>query len=622
MSVSRNSDVTKMKFYNVFKDVLFFNPPYQRDFGWDNQLSIKWFDNFKEKDCFINQPITIKEINLNKNVEQFLKFEIIDGQQRVTSSILLCLAIFKVYKDKILNKEIDLNIYSNIQDLNDFRYFITSNKERNKRFNNILNEINEFFKIEKFIFEDTFLQNKSQNKNTKDLYNIIHNEKKATKEEKKKNLFINNYCLYISLLEKLSLNEFITYKSNFLDSMFLFVYEEKDSSQSFHDINRNKLLMQLKDYVKAMFLTCDINGEFDESLEDSWEEIISIVNNNQIFKSSFGNALSWFLLYNSPNEFNMNKENRNWDNDIFYCDLLKTIIKKNNEKTILTKFNNFIKEIDLISNGKEKFNNNVLSLNIISTTTHHFISYLFLNEIDKKTKDNIIKDVLIPYFMRICYCSEFSISKKFFATSIIEFYQYMSKITKDENESIDKYYENVYNAYYMFFGKDYSLKIYNNDEMSLRNYSIETSQKQNNILKVFKVLIGSSNDDYSIEHIIPQSYVENKENFEKHKNKIYQHNDDFILMKDIVYSLGNLTIITKKINSSLSNKKTSDKSDKLQNFSNNLFLDVIDNVNIENNTFGINEINIRSKRLKNLIEKSSSIQFDFDKLNKLLNIKQ
>ncbi|MDD5363082.1 MAG: DUF262 domain-containing HNH endonuclease family protein [Ignavibacteria bacterium] len=109
---------------SLFKDSIFRIPDYQRGFAWKvEQLEDFWFDliNLENDRSHYTGVITLKKIKSSsqpKNANErwlidngYKMYHIIDGQQRLTTSIILIQAIIEIVKEYYKNKDSDEIIF-------------------------------------------------------------------------------------------------------------------------------------------------------------------------------------------------------------------------------------------------------------------------------------------------------------------------------------------------------------------------------------------------------------------------------------------------------------------------------------------------------------------------------
>ncbi len=244
--------------YDIFSGkTQYYIPPYQRPYSWQIQHCRELFEDLKRE--FYNKEkegYFLGNIVLAWNMEERNRFEVIDGQQRLTT-LLLLLQVLLVFDSQ--NSDIKNAIW--IEDVRDSKI-----KDTRLQFSDYLEEYNQYKEILEF-----------------DL-----NNENCDKEIDEKNLFIQNICYFYSEIKELNEYEKIDRFVDFLlYDIYLLPIETGDSTsikarnkalRIFETINNRGLNLSNADIFKARLYEEAINMLEEDKFIELWNKFERNVN--------------------------------------------------------------------------------------------------------------------------------------------------------------------------------------------------------------------------------------------------------------------------------------------------------------------------------------------------------
>ena len=252
-------------------------PDYQRPYAWNK-------DNLSD----LIEDLT--EAYLNKNEEDYFcgslvlvgngknkRYDIIDGQQRMTTFIIIACVIRDLYWDKLNEKSKDF-ITSSIQDKYDENKeklrFLTDEKYQNDFIQTILKGIKfkENINIEKEFKNNKYLQN-------------AHYIREFLQEKiKENNLNINNFIIWVYE------NVVLTY----------IVCPSQDSAiQIFNVLNDRGMPLSPVDILKS-YLMSSLQDEEKEPFKRDWESIIDLLKGIEVSLDDMLNTYLYYKIEGNP----------------------------------------------------------------------------------------------------------------------------------------------------------------------------------------------------------------------------------------------------------------------------------------------------------------------------------
>lgn len=274
------------------KDIIYEIPDYQRTYSWDENHIDDLFNDIylaieSENNHFLGAIVFNSERIDNDKV-----LEVIDGQQRLTTIMLILYVIRRFYKEKIFENESSLNSRRNsIQKLLEF----SNDDGEIKGLKLNLGIVNrEFFKeyiVNGWDKDKDYLEcikNKFKNKGDLNVnekiikaYDYIYDKIRANigyKEE-----VFDNYSDVKNIYDKLrELNDAILDK---LEVVYIEVKNDVDAFLIFETLNERGLALSAVDLIKnRLFKICSNKNDFEE-LKNKWTEIISTIEDNKELKN-------------------------------------------------------------------------------------------------------------------------------------------------------------------------------------------------------------------------------------------------------------------------------------------------------------------------------------------------
>ena len=262
-----------LRYVNDLLKIKFFIPSYQRGYRWTEQQVRDLLDDIEEFDpiqientntklFYCLQPIIIKQCNDEIKEKYNLEFsniwyEVIDGQQRITTILLIIHYINEMYRGRQKHSEIQLE-YQTRENINSFLKNLNIDETNGI---NIDDSNIDFFHISK-------------------AYKIIH----EWFTEKGQDFDASNF------------------DSKFLFSTQVIWYERCDDSDSrdiFTRINMGKIPLTNSELIKALFLR---NENFEKDIEIIRLKQLEIANQWDRIENSFHNSEFWYFLNYNDNK--------------------------------------------------------------------------------------------------------------------------------------------------------------------------------------------------------------------------------------------------------------------------------------------------------------------------------
>ncbi len=188
-----------------------------------------------------------------------------------------------------------------------------------------------------------------------------------------------------------------------------------------------------------------------------------------------------------------------------------------------------------------------LTLNILTTTPYPFILYYYYQNSDDKSRQKFAK-ILNSYIIRREVCG---LTAKDYNNFFVDAIYYMAKKKKSFQEILSEHSDNE--ARYFPDNDDFKNKLLvtnriKNPTWHLILYSIALKQCSNPNMDVQSIVYKNS-----VEHIMPHSWEDTKWNSGKMKPKKIEYRNN------IINTIGNVTLVKQKLNSSMQNKVWKEK---------------------------------------------------------------
>lgn len=514
------------------KNSIFYVPFYQRKYTWEAKSEIKqlwedlmYFTNEQEKinEYFLGTLIIKKTNSLTD------KYILVDGQQRITSFLLLIVALVACS-----NKKRDLDEYITLKS------YIDWNQEKAKFKLERINDSNIIEKILKGNIES--LSEKEKEFNYFKNYEWFVNKIKSQNDLDDK--FIKNF--YLKCLEKIKVA--VINLNNFEDEFLIFEsINSKGKPLTPADLIKNYIISRIENDQEFL-------EEFDNKFISSFDKYLNPEESIVDFYRQFL-AIYVGKLYNTKGKILYSKfkdivDAKTQDNINHLKDFLKDM---QSDKVIY----DYIKENNWNYKLYPLFRNNK---NILYSIIHVILKF---NGSVIDNKYVIENNKNIEYAMN--YLAKLSVSKILctnnqgnrdyasIANKLFKRIQETNNFLNSFNEEVCEKLENSNTAYAMPKWEEVA-----NIELKRNLYSNNSYFKQI-LISIEEHLNGQkklNEKDLSVEHIFPQNSSEWNKAVSENIVKEYDSWDE---IKTWVHTLGNLSITNSKDNSALSNKTFLDK---------------------------------------------------------------
>ena len=511
-----NSEIKaeKKEIKSLFSDFWFVIPEYQRSYVWDTDniqdlLDDLWFA-YKNKP---NDEYFLGSLVLKKTEEkEFNEYEVLDGQQRLTTFFLLMAVLKDISKNKTLKKTFQERVY---QEKNEFDYIPERVRIVYKIRDNVENFIKEYIlvdegtlnlEIEKYI--------ESNNTSISHMANAIKEMKSFFSDKDDQD--IENFC-------------------KFLGGKLVFIYvsteSKEDAFRMFTILNNRGIPLTSADILKSMNIG-EVPNEEKNKYAEKWEEIEGYLGKD------FNRFLSLIRTILVKEKANLN--------------LLDEFEKNIYDKELLRKGKD---TIDLIESYTDIYNKTILEPKL---TSYEYNKIAIMN-IGLPSSDWIPPVLFfakkfgydkLPDFLKKL---EFKFTSDWLSQySSTERIKNMNEILKEiekEGQTVD----GLLNNDELFkINKDNLENALNRNDFYRKKYARYILLKYE-FLKSSNTALISNYKNISIEHILPQNPNENS-----------QWRNDFTKdeIEDLKHNLGNLILINGKKNASLGNLDFAEKKEK------------------------------------------------------------
>ena len=512
-----NSEIKaeKKEIKSLFSDFWFVIPEYQRSYVWDTDniqdlLDDLWFA-YKNKP---NDEYFLGSLVLKKTEEkEFNEYEVLDGQQRLTTFFLLMAVLKDISKNKTLKKTFQERVY---QEKNEFDYIPERVRIVYKIRDNVENFIKEYIlvdegtlnlEIEKYI--------ESNNTSISHMANAIKEMKSFFSDKDDQD--IENFC-------------------KFLGGKLVFIYvsteSKEDAFRMFTILNNRGIPLTSADILKSMNIG-EVPNEEKNKYAEKWEEIEGYLGKD------FNRFLSLIRTILVKEKANLN--------------LLDEFEKNIYDKELLRKGKD---TIDLIESYTDIYNKTILEPKL---TSYEYNNLIAIMNIGLPSSDWIPPVLFfakkfgydkLPDFLKKL---EFKFTSDWLSQySSTERIKNMNEILKEiekEGQTVD----GLLNNDELFKINEENLEnALNRNDFYRKKYARYILLKYE-FLKSSNTALISNYKNISIEHILPQNPNENS-----------QWRNDFTKdeIEDLKHNLGNLILINGKKNASLGNLDFAEKKEK------------------------------------------------------------
>ena len=512
-----NSEIKaeKKEIKSIFSDFWFVIPEYQRSYVWDTDniqdlLDDLWFA-YKNKP---NDEYFLGSLVLKKTEEkEFNEYEVLDGQQRLTTFFLLMALLRDISKNRVLKEVCQKRVY---QEENEFDYIPERVRIVYKIRDNVENFIKEYIlvdegtlnlEIEKYI--------ESNNTSISHMANAIREMKSFFSDKDDQD--IENFC-------------------KFLGGKLVFIYvsteSKEDAFRMFTILNNRGIPLTSADILKSINIG-EVPNEEKNRYAEKWEEIEGYLGKD------FNRFLSLIRTILVKEKANLN--------------LLDEFEKNIYDKELLRKGKD---TIDLIESYTDIYNKTILEPKL---TSYEYNNLIAIMNIGLPSSDWIPPVLFfakkfgydkLPDFLKKL---EFKFTSDWLSQySSTERIKNMNEILKEiekEGQTVD----GLLNNDELFkINKENLENALNRNDFYRKKYARYILLKYE-FLKSSNTALISNYKNISIEHILPQNPNENS-----------QWRNDFTKdeIEDLKHNLGNLILINGKKNASLGNLDFAEKKEK------------------------------------------------------------
>ncbi len=505
-------EASKAEFKEIFSEKFWFLiPEYQRSYVWESDNILELiedlsyaFENKPDNDYFLGSLVLKRVEN-----SEFPEYEVLDGQQRLTTFFIMMAVLRDLIEDKKYKKTIHEKIYQEED-------FLEAIPERTRITYKIRDNVDEFIK--------TYLI----------AHNGTDNEEKLQEIKKGSNISLSHMANAILVLrkvlsEKENLAQFIGYI--FKKALFIYVSTSntEDAFRMFTILNDRGIPLTNADILKSQNIGALFNEKEIKKYAELWEDI----------EGKHGDGFDRFLQF------------------------IRTILVKEKARAnLLEEFTEKVYKANVLNKGKDSFElirkyndiyEKVIDLQD-NSLSNKFKNLLTIMKIGLRSEDWI--PPLLHYF------SKFEHYRLDEFLSILE-YKFSGDwicgttptLRLDSMNSIIKKIDEVENADELFEDKEI-FKIDKDELKSSINGNIYKKQFSKHLLLKLEYLMGDNTIHLSgykyitVEHVLPQNPKNDS-----------QWIEDFTLEERNYWTnrLANLVLISQKKNSSLSNLDFSEK---------------------------------------------------------------
>ena len=556
-------------------------PNYQRQYSWVNeQLEELWSDLYESyintpEECYFLGSIVVVDDGKGHH-------ELVDGQQRITTLMIMLNVLAKTFPD--INKNSDILLKGNLQKIKQLIYF-------DEGINRLQLQIDPNYNTS---FKKAII-NQDNYENFK--YPTQANLKKDDPEYK----FVNTAKFFYDKFNELLKSEgqsvldgfvnFILFKTNIIKTICT---NQSFAIKLFLVLNDRGLELSISDIIKSYILDkYDSNDRYNENdkatFNYNWKSIEKISNDYEFTIDDFMVYFEYYKLKSNPKRQ--------------VTDELKKIIQSSEVVSLVDEMKSFADNLEKVYKSTLPV---IYSLRYIPWQAYVMTALASAYQVDYPDKEELFQSM--RRFFYISWISGKTLNGiKQTSFNLID--AIVDKKTIDEiNEMLDKF----------IYGKRLIRDVYQNlnDDVYGQNFlkalmlSIEYEIREKTNVGFYKI-----NNSIHIDHILPQQ-------FDKRLDE-WKNIDDVALAKTYIHKLGNLALKKKKKNEEALNHGMNVKMNiyqgKDKNESGVTAFDttktIIDNYNKGDVNWDVSHIVDRQKYLIGLIENMLDIsEDDIDKI--------
>lgn len=549
----------------------FIIPIYQRKYKWTIEQCNRLIDDIISAGTSKNEHFTGSVIYKDKSSASFRETYLVDGQQRVTTMLLIVKAINTISASNINDEDYEY-IYKKTNG------FLLADKEDPKRGRKLIPSEND-----KKIFEIIM--------NSKSLEELEKN--KIINEDKECSLFNNYKEIYKKIVKIVIDGSYMRY--TFYEGMSLLTIVEMilgdgdDPQAIFESINSLGLKLSNADLIRNYLLMT--NDDQEKLYEEYWKPM----QNDYIGENNMESFVFNYIMMKKSYSINMENVYKEYvqyskDNNLTKEELIKDLFETSKI------YEPFLKE----SSRYSKLTNSLMKelRDMAQSTAYPFLMKIFIDKenaiIEENTLDKVI-NLIIVYLVRRTICGVSTNSLRGF---MLNLYNRIFKL--EENKNPSKYYEAIY-AYLSEIQTNDKLKTNSDVLSSLGSYELYKNGKFATYL-LYKIENGrylnaskeiSTADEISIEHIMPQTLTD------EWRDMLGEDADD--IHSRYLNTLGNLSLSSRSKNSIMSNESFIKKRDILKDTSISKFVELNKDIDKDQTVFGRDEIVAREERLASIV---------------------
>lgn len=574
-----NDLLNEDKIYNI--------PSYQRDYKWGKEEITtmmedisKFFEarkNGRDDNYFFGNIIVQKTASGQDDSNKF-DYYLIDGQQRLTSFFLLNKAMLEIEFRYDVKEEMDTKLVD----------LYNSSFKKKKKFFKLLNKNSE---LEHFIYGDKNIKNQNLVNN----YEVIKNSL-ADLIKTREDLDLLDKSLSYIILGTIEIAE-----SQDAETVFENI-NSKGKSLSVTELFKNKLLLTNNYLTKKQFLESpefkneieNLNNEIEENILSTFDKIESIQSSIET-KS----GLLKYIKFNSANDFLRliltNLFQRDIDQDekkayksikivvstiedleqlknlvskledtIYYLEVLESIISQENESSFYAKWvaDKSIALVDLLLVAiKQLFDDKILDQNKLNSDFEKLVVSDMKSAFSCLARASILSDNFLGKNLWRSVRNSIAFDEKGKLSWVKTTNNIISPKANDSNEEGNEDIKDIANekqiyeaiAQFDFFKRDKLLTKY---LLLLVERNMQTNINSKELITWKNLYDNATNNQWSIEHIIPQ-----KINPETNDGKVWVADLDGFDYMSVIDKIGNLSVVTIKLNAAMKNYKFNKKKD-------------------------------------------------------------
>ena len=502
------------KEYDKERKYTFFIPDYQRQYSWvTKNVEDLWKDfydgYYNNIDSYFLGFITLIKPENSK------KYHVIDGQQRITTLVILLAVLYKEFKDKL-----EENLYQKIEN-----YLYRKIEPDELLIFESDNDNNHIFK-EKITDKGIPLNN---------IEEISKSELKQNKPECKYRNTARYFYKKLSQLSKDDLNKFIKYIFTKVNVITIVTKNEKSALKIFESQNDRGLGLENADIFKAwLYSLCHDEDTLITDLKKYWEKTLKIANEYDFTMNDLITYFTYYKLKSNP------KSNAATELKKYFKEQEIGVSKISKE------IHDFATKIDTVFKEKDRY---AWGLTYIPWKSYAMTSLaaLGMSNYSKEEKQLITKIMHKFFFTCLITNTNVSIFKQT-AFNLIKYIAEERKIEDIEEMLLDFIYGKYNNIprIEILYKNLRSDNVYDTSFLKPLMLSVDYFYEKKERDKYEEL-----NKEVQIDHIIPQKYLSNLKDW----SYLIENNSKKEIKKvnNKINTLGNMALLSAKMNISANN---------------------------------------------------------------------